>query len=196
MHGKGHDMGRLLILEPFDKPVEVTDDHTISQDWHDGHAAGFAAGQAVMERQQDRLREDVVQAVLDMNFTFAEARTQVLKSLAPLLDRVVSQLLPAMSRDVTVPRIVEMMLAAAQLDSRAPMAIHVHPTVLAGLHAAWPAGAATAVTLIPDPGLSPGQALMQHNETETLLDPEGVLLRVREIFATLTAETTERPHHG
>lgn len=196
MQGKGHEMGRLLILEPFDKPVEVTEVETISQDWHDGHAAGFAAGQAVLESHENRLREDIVQAILDLNFTYAEARTQVLASLAPLLNRVVSQVLPALSREMTLPHIVEMMMDAARRDSAAPMDVHVHPDVLPALQTVWPAAPGTVIRLAADPALAPGQALMRHQETETLLDLDGVLHRVRDIFATLTAETTERPHHG
>lgn len=189
-------MGRLLILEPFDKPVEVTEVETISQDWHDGHAAGFAAGQAVLESHENRLREGIVQAILDLNFTYAEARTQVLASLAPLLSRVVSQILPALTHEMTVPHIVEMMMDAARRDSAAPMALSVHPDVLPALQSLWPATTATLVTLAADPALSPGQALMRHQETETLLDLDGVLDRVRDIFSTLTAETLERPQYG
>jgi flagellar biosynthesis/type III secretory pathway protein FliH len=189
-------MGRLLILEPFDAPPSLADPPKVSEDWLDGHAAGFAAAQASRDERETSLRNEAIQAIMDMDFTYAEARSQVLRSLVPLLDSLVTQFLPALSRQTTVPTIVDMIMSAAWEDSKAPMVVHLHPDVLPSLQDAFPGSPSFSVALLADETLSPGQAILLHREAETLLDLDGILARIKAIHTSVIVETTERSHHG
>ncbi len=189
-------MGRLLVLEPFDTPVPVPATDTVSDDWIDGHRAGLAEAEAVAEAMESRLREDVVQALVDIDFTYSEARAQVLRSLAPLMSRLFDRLLPELSKEVLGQHIVEQIVSQAQRDCAAPVVIKLHPDTLGRLPEDQFKGLVKTVRLQPDPGLTQGQAILAAQDGETMLDIDGILDRVRDTYQALILETTAEARHG
>ena len=188
-------MGRLLILEPFDRAVPEPVDAPPSPDWQAGHRAGMAEGLAQADARQSALREDVAQAMIDIVFTYAEARTQILRGLGPLFQAVMDKLLPQIARDVLFPHILDHLTTAAEADSGAPMRLTVHPSARPGLVQSLPTTLLLPIVIDTDPALGPGQVMLLHRDTETTLDLDGLTHGMRAILAALFDETERKTYH-
>ncbi len=189
-------MGKLLVLEPFDLAAFPSVDAAPSKDWQAGHLAGMADGLAQAGAHQSALRDDVAQALIDITFTYAEARNQILASLGPLFQSVMDRILPEIAKEALLPHIVDRLIAAARADSGAPMRIAVHPAARAGLVASLPATPPLPLVIEVDAALGPGQVVLRHQQTETTLDLDGLVQGMRAILAALFDETERKIQNG
>ena len=189
-------MGRLLILELFDQRTPEPVDAPPSPDWQAGHLAGMEDGLAQADARQSALREDVAQAMIGIVFTYTEARTQILRSLGPLFQSVMDNLLPQIGRDVLLLHILDHVNIAAEADSGAPMRLTVHPSARSGLVDSLPTTLPLPIVIDTDPALGPGQVMLLHRDTETTLDLDGLTHGMRAILAALFDETERKTYHG
>ncbi|MCC5972874.1 MAG: hypothetical protein JJT81_02360 [Rubellimicrobium sp.] len=189
-------MGRIIALEPFDRPNILPEPVGPSPEWSAGHAAGLADGLDMAAQRQGILAEEICQAMTELTFTYAEARAQVLASLAPLLHGLLDRLLPAIVPDILRMAILEALVEAADGDSRMPLVVRVHPAHLAPL--------APLVGTLPGhmpviegaSGIGPGQALVESSAGETLLDIDGLLEAIRQSLAVLSENALNEVRHG
>lgn len=182
-----------LRLESFDDPraasrmSEPAEPEGPGEDWRAGHAQGLAEGEAraraAREAEEAALSQALVTALEEAAWTYAEARAAVLGSLRPLLDAMMTRVLPEAAALSLVPRLLDVVEAAAATDSRAPVVIHVAPGLVTTVRAALPLGA--PATVVADAAMGPGAARLSLGEAETLLDPEACLGAVAEALAAL-----------
>lgn len=199
----------LFETEPPAGPTTiVTDIGTIEQAklaaYEQGYAAGWDDGVAAQSEDQTRLRADLGRSLQGLSFTYQEARTHVLRALEPLIDSVLSRLLPAAARASLVPMVIETLQPLASELADAPVSIYIHPAVRPAVASVLSDSDALPVTLVDEPMLSEGQAVLRLGEIEMRVDLDAAMTAVvdvvrqffqmSQITAPGPAPQTESPH--
>lgn len=190
-------MQRLVVLEAFDDdPVPEIAPAGPSAEW----TAGFAAGRENALSENDRdiatRRDAAIQAILDMQFTYAEARREILIGLEPVFANLVSVVVPALVRASIAPLVMENLLAAAAVDSAAPCKLVVSSDIFPSIEQVLEPSVPLPVRLTMDPELAPGRVLLTHGATETSLDSTALVDRLCEILSAVSEMIPERTKHG
>lgn len=178
-----------LWLECFeDAPAAPAEPAGPTPEWLAGHAAGRAEGaaeaRAAIEAEGAALSRALAQSLEEAAWSYAEARAAVLASLAPLLEAMLAHVLPAAAGQALLPHLVERLMAAAEADSRAPLAIHVAPSHVEAMRRLLPPAGAHA-TVAADPSLGPNAARLHLGGRESALDLDACLLTLRESLGAL-----------
>lgn len=191
-------MARPAILESFDAAsFEPEAPVSLSDDWLSGHAAGRAEAGAEGEADAAKAAAALTQMLSDMAFTFAEARAQVLASLQPLIGKIADGLLPGMAEAARVPVLLDLVMAAAEADSRTAMILTVSPALHDSLAPLLPLGAGPPIELRADASLPEGRAqLAAETGQGTVLDFDAYLAELRAVLAALTNEPEMRLTNG
>lgn len=191
-------MAAPLRLEVFDTaepgeapalllPEEVADLRLTA--FERGYVAGYddAGRQAEAET---RARHERLTARLEaLAFGYHEARAHVLSALAPLLEAMVTTLLPAMARQAVVPLVLEQLLPLAATRAEAPLLVRVPPGWRGDYEAAFAGRPLPPLKLVETPELSDGMAEIVSETDETRVDLAAVVERI----AAALAETHIRP---
>ncbi len=179
-------MSRSLSLESFENVL--SNDAAPNPEFNEGYEAGLAAGAAAAQAETEALNAAVVQAIADIDFTYAEARGQVLSALTPLFTTIAERILPHCVSTGFATELAAMLVEAAEADTSAEMMLHVHPDQQAAIEAAIQ-NIATSVTVTADPALSVHAVWIKSGRQETLLDIDVLLQRINEILGAI--QTTE-----
>lgn len=200
----------LFETEPPDGPTTiVTDVGTIEQAklaaYEQGYAAGWDDGVAAQAEDQTRLRADLARSLQGLSFTYQEARAHVLKALEPLIESMLSRLLPVTARSALSPMVIETLRPLAAELAEAPVVLYIHPAVRPAVTSVLSGGDALPMTLVDEPMLGEGQAVLRLGQIEARVDldaaMEAVAEAVRQFFkmsqtpAPGPAPQTE-PFHG
>ena len=188
-------MAILLALEDFASPVISMPDPPQPEDLP-GYAEGYAAAMAEAAQRQSHLSQEVVQAISDITFGFAEARLHVMTSLEPLFGTLIDKLLPAALPDTFRAHVVAHLVAAAKTDIARPFRLALHPAQVEPLAAIMPPTLAPLVTLTPDGSLSHQTAAIRQGEVETALDHDALLADIVQALSALFDHITESKAHG
>lgn len=202
---------RLELFEteqPVSPTTVVTDIGTIEQAkltaYEQGYAAGWDDGVAAQSEDQTRLRADLGRSLQGLSFTFQEARSHVLRALEPLIESMLSRFLPVAARSALAPMVIETLRPLASELADAPVAIYINPAVRPAVASVLSEGDALPVTLVDEPMLGEGQAVLRLGQIEARVDLDAALSSVAEavhhffqmsqIPAPVLAPQTESPH--
>lgn len=164
-----------LALEAFDAaPPDETARNTAFQE---GYEEGLRAGRIAAEAESGALHASLVQAINDIDFSYAEARAQLLISLQPLFATIVEKLLPHCVDAGFPSLVVDELNAFADSGIGGPMQIHVHPDQLEAVGQATE-GLKTEVSVKPDPTLDLHAAWIQCGNAEAKLDLDRLLAQI------------------
>jgi len=186
-------MSQTLSLESFDGGL-VQDDQPGTA-FNLGFEDGFAAGEAAAKANAAALNDTLVQAVADAEFTFAEARGQVLRSLAPLFAAVVDKVLPHCIATGFAGHLADLLIQAAADDLGAQLELHVHPENTEAVEAAL-ADLPNAVIVLPDKSLTPHAAWIKRSNGDTLLDADALLSEICAALSTIQHPADRTQSHG
>lgn len=185
-------MSHALSLESFE--AALTEDTGPSADYDQGYQDGLAAGTAAAEGDAQALHAAFVQAVSDIDFTYAEARGQVLEALNPLLNMIAEKILPHCVESGFASQLAVMLQDAAAADSSGTIVLHVHPDQHTAVSAALD-GLPYSITVATDPALDQHAAWIRQGRTETLLDMDQLLARISDILSAVhNPENRIEPH--
>lgn len=186
-------MTQLLSLESFDGAA--IDDPSQNESYQDGYDQGYAAGFQAAREEAAGLSEDIVQAINTIDFTYAEAQSQILGALSPLLHAVVSKVLPHCVEAGFGDQIAQLLIQAAEQEVGAAITLHVHPNQ----HAAVAKAAQNApakVIIQTDPNLSEHAAWIRRADTEALVDMDQLLTAISEILGAIDHLENRTDTHG
>ncbi len=186
-------MSQILSLESFE--VALGNDDVASADYNQGYQDGLAAGAAAAQAEAAVLDEAFVHALSDIDFTYAEARRQILQSLGPLFATLVDHVLPHCIETGFASQISDVLQKAATADATAPITLHVHPDTYDAV-AARLADMNVQLNLKTDPSLSPHATWVQHGDGETLLDADKLLVEISDLFGIVLNEDDRIKPHG
>ena len=189
-----------LRLEVFERPElpdapawllpEQIEDLRLS-----AYERGYVAGWEDAQRQADvdRLtRQTQIAARIEaLSFAYHEARAHVLQGIAPLIEAMLTQLLPATLRAAVIPLTVEQLLPLATRQAEAPLILRIPPGWRADYAAALEGLVLPPLTLTEDPALTEGQAEILGAGP----DAAGIRIDLGAVVARVTAALDPyRPH--
>lgn len=189
--------------KPAQLEVFETGQHTISQepagpteDWQNGHAAGFEEARVLAEADANALGAEIVQSLSDMSFGFAEARAAVLQQLEPLFDALISKFLPEFAAQSMVPMIRDRLMAIAADAIDRPLTLSVPPDQIVAVSDLLAEAPNLPFTARSDPTLGSGQALVSAADHEEMIDLGAVLAVAQETLSALADTPQERSQNG
>lgn len=170
--------------EPAGPTTVVTDVGTIEQAklaaYEQGYAAGWDDGVASQAEDQTRLRADLARSLQGLSFTYQEARTHVLRALEPLIEAMLSRLLPATAHAALAPMVIETLRPLAADFAGSPVLIYIHPGSRPAVAALLSDGDALPVNLVDEPMLGEGQAVLRLGQIEARVDLDAAMAAVAE----------------
>ncbi len=171
---------RPLKLEVFDtgeKPATATvvmqgsdlDEARLAA-YEQGFTAGWDDATAAASDDQSRMRTELGRNLQALSFTFHEARTHVLRALAPLLEEMTGRLLPELARASLAPLVLETLMPLAETLAETPVAIVLNPAARPAVEALLQEATGLPFTLRDEPTLGEGQVYLRLGDSETRID--------------------------
>ncbi len=185
-------MGR-IALESFDAeaPVATGPD----PEYQAGFVAGEAAGLAAAAAQETALQAELVQTIADLNFTYSEARQDIMQALRPLFDQVITTLLPHCIDAGFAPEIAALIHGQIDDAMAGRLTLAVHPSQLNAVSDALQSLAAPP-DLAPDDTLTPHAAWISGGAATRHLDLDTLMAEVSGVLAAIHTAAERTPTHG
>lgn len=140
-----------------------------------GYRAGWDDAVQAQSDGQDAISAELARNLKTLGFTFQDARGHVLQSLRPLLQEMVSRLLPEIARDTIAPIALQVLMPLADAAADAPMELVIHPNARAAITHLLAGADNLPLTLIDEPTLGEGQAFLRLAGSETQIDLDGAI---------------------
>lgn len=166
--------------------------------YEQGYAAGWDDCVAAQAEDQRRLRSDLARHLQAMSFTFHEARSHVLRALGPLLQEVVTHLLPPLAREAIAPVVLETLMPLAENLADKPLVMVLHPDFRAAVELLLEMTSGLSVTLRDEPSLGEGQVylLLGEDEGEVRIDLDRAMAEIIGAVTAFFAITDQERRHG
>ena len=185
------------LLEEFDDLGDGASDISISemkleeeklQAFERGYGAGWEDASKAEAGDREKLTSDFANNLRELSFTYQEAYGQMVRSLEPLLTRIVSSVLPEIARKSLGPQISETLVEAAKSVGKQTVEIVVSPGngeivgEMLGAQMGFP------IKLIEEASLGEGQAYLRFGDAERQIDYDDVLAGVSRAVAAFFHE--------
>lgn len=161
---------------------------------------GYRAGwdDAVKAQSDDRLRISSAfgQHLQDLSFSYHEAYSQVMNAVAPLLDEMVSSLLPKLAKETLGHHIVEQLQSMSQEIGRMEVVLAVHPDRIDAITPLLDRDFGFPIQLEPDDTLAEEQADIRFGATERQIDLSDLIASVSEAVAGFAHDNRRKLKHG
>lgn len=180
-----------LALESFEDAL--TDESGPTTAFNDGYQQGFDAGRAAAEMGSATLASALVQAISDIDFTYTEARTQLLKSLAPLFETLTATVLPHCIETGFAGHLAEELARAAAADTNNPVRVYIHPDQQIAVQMATEH---LEIEIHADPALGPHTAWIQRGNTETQLELDRLLDQINAALGAIATPENRTTKNG
>jgi len=135
-----------------------------------GYSAGWEDAAAAHAGEQSQIKSDLARNLQSLGFTYQEARMHILRSIEPLLQEMVSRLLPELARETLAPVVLEVLMPMAEKMSDAPVTLVLNPAARAAVEALLEQATGIPLTLIEEPTLSEGQVYLRMGGAEISVD--------------------------
>ncbi len=180
------------LLESFD---DVPPADPVDQAYDLGFRDGQAAAADLAQADQNRLSEELVQSIRDLEFSFAEARADLTAALVPVFDAICDKLFPAIIDEVYARKIAAFIATAAQRQTPDRFQLVVHPDQRAAVQAAA-AMFDMDLAVVADGELGTHAARLGHAEAAEHFDAARLVAEVAAILQTMTNPTERNRVHG
>jgi flagellar biosynthesis/type III secretory pathway protein FliH len=167
-----------LALEVFDDPSEPkagstpdpAGDELRLAVYEQGYAAGWEDAQSAMAGDQTRIATDLARNLQALSFTYHEARGHVLRGLGPLLELIVTRLLPQIAHESLPFTVLETLMEAAEKSADVPIILLANPAARPAIEKLLDHATGLPLTLRDEPSLGEGQVYLQFAEAELQVD--------------------------
>ncbi|MEX0283446.1 MAG: hypothetical protein AB3N23_02435 [Paracoccaceae bacterium] len=182
--------------EPLTLISESEQEEQSVANYERGYTAGWEDSLQLQLKERSDLSKTLKHNLEDLEFTFAEARQQVLASMAPILEQVVSQVLPEIIDQTSAARIVSELQGLVAAQSDLPIQVSVPPDRTERVRPIVEHALGPEVAVFEDPTLTEDQVALRVGRSETVLDPSAALEEIRAVLSGLTFETEREVQHG
>lgn len=183
---------------PPPSPVEPADIPADRGGFDEGYKIGWEDALASIQDQDNKLKSDIATALQEAAFTFFEARQHVITSLRPLLQQLVSKVLPSVARQNFSERIADQLIEFAEKDEM-PVRILCAPDVQAELAAYVSEFGKFPVEVVPEETLATSQARFLFEMGSSEIDDGKMLEELRVVidgFFSVINEQQQEESHG
>lgn len=178
------------LPDPGSAPAEVLGEEARLAAYDEGYAAGWEDCAAAQAREDTQLRADLARHLQALSFTWQEARQHVMAHLAPLLEALVTQVVPQAARESLGAVVVEALMPQAGRLADSPVTIRINPAARAQVERALADAPALPVRIEEEPTLGEAQAYLRFPDAETVIDLDSVC---RDILTALRGHVHSPP---
>ncbi|WP_108483850.1 flagellar biosynthesis protein [Oceaniglobus ichthyenteri] len=161
-----------------------------------GYAAGWEDASLAASQSQDKLQTAMANNIEDLGFTYHEARAHVMRSLTPLLNGMLTKLLPRMIRDSLGARIMEEIDSIAQGAADTPIELMVFPDDAPHLKPIVDKITSLPLSLVAESTVPQGQIFLRIGQVEREIDLEGAIASIGQAVSALDELNKETAQHG
>ncbi|MFO7759384.1 MAG: flagellar biosynthesis protein [Roseovarius sp.] len=159
-------------------PLSITDvllEEERLESFEKGYQAGWDDCAKSQMEESRRITADLSQNLQDLSFTYEEAYAAVLQALHPLLEQMISAVLPRLARDSLVPRLVETVHDIARMHGHQSIGIAAAQADMPVLEHLTDAVREMEIELTADDTLATGQLYLRFDGGEQAIDLQEVL---------------------
>jgi flagellar assembly protein FliH len=161
-----------------------------------GYRAGWDDSVKAQSDDRTRISSAFGQHLQDLSFTYHEAYTQVMNAVTPLLNEMVSALMPALARETLGHHVVEQLQAMSREIGQMEVVIAVAPTRVEAVGPLLKRDFAFPIQLVPDDTLAEEQADIRFGETERQIDLSDLIASVAEAVEGFAHDNRRKMTHG
>jgi len=196
-----------LRLEVFDLPDATSTRSTVVVDtsaledirmqaYEQGYTAGWDDAAATQTDDQTRIKTDFARNLQSLGFTFQEARMHVLRAIQPLLQQIVSRLLPEMARETLASIALETLMPLADEMADAPVTVVLNPASRHAVEELLEQATGLPLIVIEEPTLGEGQVYLRMGDTETRIDLDRATADIASAVRDFFDHTEKDQRHG
>ena len=161
-----------------------------SAEYQKGLEDGVARAQLESTAQQAKALSDISASLADMAFGYAEARSELLNQIRPVIAQISEAVLPALAQETFSTHLIETLENAFARTTDQTAEISVAPDMVSVL-----SDADLGFEPVPDPTLTLGQARLQGGGTHIMIDLPSLVSDLQK--ALLGLDSTQRNQaHG
>lgn len=164
--------------------------------FENGYRAGWDDAVKAQTEDTERLSSAFSQNLQDLSFTYHEAHGQIMNAMAPLLEEMVSVLLPKLAREALAPHILTEILAIARDSGSPEVIVAVSPADAATVAPLVEADYGFPITVQQDDTLAEGQADIRFGKTEKQIDLSAALEGLSESVRGFIHDNQRITAHG
>lgn len=143
-----------------------------------GYKAGWEGAVQAGNDDTSRISSDFAANLQDMSFTIAEARSDLLAALRPLITGMVNSVLPRLMREALGQHVIETLDGMAQTAASGPVELTTAAVNVNALQALIDDHQLSDVMISTQPSLSEGQIFIRVADTEQEVNLDAVLEQI------------------
>ncbi|WP_121629564.1 ABC transporter ATP-binding protein [Tropicibacter alexandrii] len=164
--------------------------------FENGYRAGWDDAVKAQSEDKARISSAFAQHLQDLSFTYHEAYSQVMNGMTPLLNEMVSVLLPSMARATLGLHVVEQLHAMAKEIGTMDVQILVAPTNIDAIAPLIEGDFGFPIELIPDDTVAEEQADIKFGSSERQIDLGDLIASVTEAVAGFAHDNRRKLANG
>ena len=161
-----------------------------------GYSAGWDDALNEADGDKDRIEAEFARNLVDLGFTFHEARSHVLGSLEPLLRTIADTLLPEVMRDALSQVINDEIMPLAEQAADTPIEVRVSSGSRQVLDHLMDRVNETPLQVFEDDTLPDGQVFLRSSSSERCIDLSSALARIKSAVTALYEINEKAFEHG
>lgn len=138
--------------------------------YEQGYKAGWDDAASAQSEDQTRIRADLARNLQQLSFTYQEARSHILKAIEPLLEEMVTRLLPETARETLAPMVLEQLMPMAEELTDQPVTLVLNPAARAAVEALIEQATGLPMVIEEEPTLPEGQVYIRLGGVESQVD--------------------------
>jgi len=161
-----------------------------------GYRAGWDDAIKAQTEDQSRISSDFAQNLQDLSFTYHEAYRQVMNGMSPLLEEIVSALMPKVLAESLGLHVIEHLQRMAAEIGTLDVVISVAPGSAASVLPLLDRDFGFPLQIQEDPSLAEGQADIRFAEIERQVDLSGLAQDIAQAVHGFAQENRRKIAHG
>jgi flagellar assembly protein FliH len=181
------DFGTSTLGEPITLSTGSLEDQRLEA-FEKGYKAGWDDSVKASAEDLRTVSVDLAQNLQDLSFTYEEAYSAALMGLKPLIEQIVSTLLPGAMQQALGAQVVDQLCDIARDQPRPQVDLVCSPGTAPALGGLLDVCPDVSVSIIENPDLSDGQVSLRFDAEERDIDLGAILEQIRTAVAGFFTE--------
>lgn len=155
-----------------------------------GYRSGWDDCIANEQEERRRIGADLAKALSEAALMAEAVRAEMLSGLAPLLEQIARQLLPAMAADAILPQLCEEVDQIARTHVETHLEILASPAACPAIERLLSGGPVTDLAVTPEPAFADGQVVLRFAGQRREIDLSGAVVRMSEAIRAFSSDAS------
>jgi flagellar biosynthesis/type III secretory pathway protein FliH len=168
--------GSAAAEPPAPSPEQIENQRMAA--YEQGYQAGWDDATRAESQEQSRIGADFARNLQDLGFTYHEARSHVMRAMEPLLNEIVTKVLPSLIAETLGQTILEELMPMVDQASDTPIEVVINPGNRAVLETLIADSVSVPINIVEEESLADGQVYLRMDSIEKQIDMNNVLDRI------------------